>query len=175
MKTVTVKAGEVIQIEWKNTPITGQIMVYKYAAEFNTVTGTAAGTPLSNAVYEITDVRTGKVVGQIVTDARGVAASKPLPLKRYQVKEVTAPAYWQLDTAVHDVTLEFSGQIVKLSSYDKPAALGVSIAKRANAKVMTGQQMKYTIKVANTSNVPLENFYWRECALFLDNLRRNTQ
>ena len=162
LKTVSLNAGKTTRIEWKNTPITGQIMVYKYAAEYNTVTGTAAGTPLPNAVYEITDVRTGKVVGQIVTDARGIAASKPLPLRRYQVKEVTAPAYWQLDTTAHDVTLEFSGQIVKLSSYDKPAALGVSIAKRANAKVMTGQQMKYTIKAANTSNVPLENFFWHD-------------
>ena len=37
----------------------------------------------------------GKVVDYITTDARGVAASKPLPLTRYQLREVTAPAYWQ--------------------------------------------------------------------------------
>lgn len=162
MKTVTVTAGEVIQIEWKNDPITGQIQVYKYAAEYNAVTGTAAGAPLSGAVFEIVDVRSGKAVDYITSDARGVAASKPLPLKRYQVKEVTAPAYWQVDGAVYDVTLEYPGQIIKLSAYDKPAELGTSITKRGNASVMAGQQMKYTITVANTSNVALENFFWHD-------------
>ena len=105
------------------------------------------------------DVRTGKVVDNIATDARGVAASKPLPLKRYQVKEVTAPTYWQVDSTVHDATLEFAGQIVKISSYDKPAQLGVSITKRANKSVLAGQQMKYTLTVSNTSNVALDDFF----------------
>ncbi|MBQ7566046.1 MAG: DUF11 domain-containing protein, partial [Oscillospiraceae bacterium] len=162
IKTALVKAGEVIQIEWKNTPITGQIQVYKYAAEYNPVTFTAAGSPLAGAVFEIVEVRSGKVVDYITTDARGVAASKPLPLRRYQVKEVTAPAYWQIDPSVHDVTLEYPSQIIKVSSYDKAAQLGVSITKRGNAKVQAGEQMRYTITVANASNVPLENFFWHD-------------
>ena len=162
IKTVVVKAGEVIQIEWKNTPITGQIQVYKYAAEYNPVTFTAAGSPLAGAVFEIVEVRSGKVVDYITTDARGVAASKPLPLRRYQVKEVTAPAYWQIDPTVHDVTLEYPSQIIKVSSYDKSAQLGVSITKRGNAQVQAGEQMRYTITVANTSNVPLEDFFWHD-------------
>ena len=45
LKTVVVRSGEVTLVEWKNTPITGQIMVTKYAAEANAVTGQAAGTP----------------------------------------------------------------------------------------------------------------------------------
>lgn len=53
----------------------------------------------------------------ITTDARGVAASKPLPLTRYQIREVTAPAYWQVSSEVFDVTLEYPGQIIKLSAY----------------------------------------------------------
>ena len=150
------------EIEWENTPITGQIQVYKYAAEYNAVTGTPAGSPLQGAVYEISNARTGKVVDYITTDARGVAASKPLPLTRYKVKEVTAPAYWQVDPTVHDVTLEYSGQIIKLSAYDKPARLGVTISKRGNAEVLAGQTMRYDLTVANTSNVPLENFYWHD-------------
>ena len=161
-KTVYVKSGETTEIEWKNTPITGQIQIYKYAAEYNEVTGTAAGTPLKGAVYEIVNARSGKVVDYITTDARGVAASKPLPLTRYQLREVTAPAYWQLDPTVHDVTLEYPGQIIKLSAYDKPSSLGVSITKRGNAQVMAGQSMRYDLTVANTSNVPLESFFWHD-------------
>lgn len=162
LKTVYVKAGKTIEIEWENEPITGQIQIYKYAAEYNEITGTAPGTPLAGAVFEIINARSGKVVDYITTDARGVAASKALPLTRYQIREVKAPAYWQLDSIVHDVTLEYAGQIIKLSAYDKPSSLGVSITKRGNAEVMAGSQMRYDITVANTSNVPLESFYWHD-------------
>ena len=161
-KTVYVSPGKTVEIEWENTAVTGQIQIYKYAAEYNEVTGTAPGTPLKGAVYEIVNARSGKVVDYITTDARGVAASKPLPLTRYQIREVTAPAYWQLDPTVHDVTLEYPGQIIKLSAYDKPSSLGVTITKRSNAQVMAGQSMRYDLTVANTSNVPLESFFWHD-------------
>lgn len=161
-KTVNVRPGKTIEIEWENTAVTGQIQIYKYAAEYNEVTGTPAGAPLKGAVYEIINERSGKVVDYITTDARGVAASKPLPLTRYKIVEVTAPPYWQLDPTVHDVTLEFEGQIIKLSAYDKPSNLGVTITKRGNAQVMAGQTMRYDLTVANTSNVPLESFYWHD-------------
>ena len=161
-KTVYVSPGKTVEIEWENTAVTGQIQIYKYAAEYNEVTGTVPGTPLKGAVYEIVNARSGKVVDYITTDARGVAASKPLPLTRYQLREVTAPAYWQLDPTVHDVTLEYPGQIIKLSAYDKPSSLGVSITKRGNAQVMAGQSMRYDLTVANTSNVPLESFFWHD-------------
>ena len=161
-KTIYVRPGKTAEIEWENTPITGQIQIYKYAAEYNEVTGTPAGTPLQGAVYEISNARTGKVVDYITTDARGVAASKPLPLTRYKIVEVTAPAYWQVDSTVHDVTLEYSGQIIKLSAYDKPSNLGVTITKRGNAEVLAGNQMRYDFTVANTSNVPLDSFFWHD-------------
>ena len=112
----------------------------------------------------------------ITTDARGVAASKPLPLNRYKIREVTAPAYWQVDPTVHDVTLEYSGQIIKVSAYDKPAKLGVSITKTGPKEAVSGQPVRYVFSgISNTGNVTLDSFYWRERALFLDNLRRNTQ
>ena len=161
-KTIYVQPGKTIEIEWENTPITGQIQVMKYAAEYNEVTGTPAGTPLQGAVYEISDPRSNKVVDYITTDARGIAASKPLPLGRYKIVEVTAPAYWQLSKTVFDETLEYAGQIIKVSDYDKPAGLGVTITKRGNAEVLAGNQMRYDFTIANTSNVPLENFYWHD-------------
>ncbi len=157
-KTVYVQSGKTVEIEWKNVPITGQFQVYKYAAEYNEVTGTPAGAPLEGAVYEISEVRSD----YITTDARGVAASKPLSLGRYKIVEVTPPAYWKLRGVTFDETLEYSGQIIKVSDYDKPSNLGVTITKRGNAEVLAGSQMRYDFTVANTNNVPLDNFYWHD-------------
>ena len=158
-KTVYVRPGRTAEIEWVNEAITGQIQIYKYAAEANSVTGVPAGTPLQGAVYEIINERSGRVVDYITTDARGVAASKPLPLTRYKIREVTAPAYFQLDPTVHDVTLEYAGQIIKIAVYDKPANLKVTVTKTGNKQLLAGDSMRYDLTVANNSNVPLENFY----------------
>ena len=158
-KTVYVRPGHTAEIEWVNEAITGQIQIYKYAAEANSVTGAPAGTPLQGAVYEIIHERSGRVVDYITTDARGVAASKPLPLTRYKIREVTAPAYYQLDPTVHDVTLEYAGQIIKIAAYDKAANLKVTVTKVGNKQLLAGDSMRYDLTVANNSNVALENFY----------------
>ena len=159
LKTVYVKDGQTSEITWKNTPVTGQIQIVKYAMEDNSVTGTKAGTLLAGAVYEIVRERSGKVVGYITTDARGVAATKALPLGRYLVKEVKAPAYWQVDSKAFDVTLEYPGQIIKLSSFDKAAELKVSLTKTGVKQILAGTRSTYSFTVANESNVDLERFY----------------
>ena len=162
-KTVYVERGKCAQIEWENSAVTGQIQIRKYSSEDNTVTGQLAGTPLEGAVFEITQARSGKVVGYIVTDARGVAASGPLPLGRYFVTEVSAPKYYQLSGEKMEAEIEYPNQIIKLSAYNKPAALGVTIKKRGNYEVQSGQTMSYDFSgIANTSNVALNHFFWHD-------------
>ena len=136
-KTVYVERGKCAQIEWENSAVTGQIQIRKYSSEDNTVTGQLAGTPLEGAVFEITQARSGKVVGYIVTDARGVAASGPLPLGRYFVTEVSAPKYYQLSGEKMEAEIEYPSQIIKLSAYNKPATLGVTIKKSGNYEVQS--------------------------------------
>ena len=162
-KTVYVERGKCAQIEWENSAVTGQIQIRKYSSEDNTVTGQLAGTPLEGAVFEITQARSGKVVGYIVTDARGVAASGPLPLGRYFVTEVSAPKYYQLSGEKMEAEIEYPSQIIKLSAYNKPAALGVTIKKSGNYEVQFGQAMSYDFSgIANTSNVALNHFFWHD-------------
>ena len=162
-KTVYVERGKCAQIEWENSAVTGQIQIWKYSSEDNTVTGQLAGTPLEGAVFEITQARSGKVVGYIVTDARGVAASGPLPLGRYFVTEVSAPKYYQLSGEKMEAEIEYPSQIIKLSAYNKPASLGVTIKKSGNYEVQSGQTMSYDFSgIANTSNVALNHFFWHD-------------
>ena len=162
-KTVYVEAGKCTQIEWENSAVTGQIQVRKYATDDNSVTGRHAGTALEGAVFEISQARSGSVVGYIVTDARGVAASGPLPLGRYYVTEVSAPKYYQLSGERMEAEIEYPNQIIKLSSYNKPAKLGVTIKKTGNYEVQPGQSMSYHFSgIANTSNVALNSFFWHD-------------
>ena len=106
--------------------------------------------------------RSGAVVDYITTDARGVAASDPLPLGRYLVREVTAPAYYQLSDQTFDVTLEYAGQILKLAAYNDPAELDVTIVKTGPKEVLAGSKITYQFTVANGSNVALSNFFWHD-------------
>lgn len=162
-KTVYVEAGKCAQIEWENSAVTGQIQIRKYSFDDNAVTGAPAGTPLEGAVYEITQARSGAVVGYIVTDARGVAASDPLPLGRYFITEVSAPKYYQLSNEKMEAEIEYPNQIIKLSAYNKAANLGVTIKKTGNREVQPGQIMSYDFSsIANTSNVALNSFFWHD-------------
>ena len=161
-KTVYVEAGKTSTIEWENTAVTGQIQITKYAAESNAITGQAGGVTLKGATFEIVRERSSKVVDYITTDARGVAASKPLPLGRYLIREVSAPAYYQVSAETFDVTLEYAGQIIKLAAYNKPAELGVTLTKAGIKEVLAGSKMSYRFTIANTSNVDLQNFYFHD-------------
>ena len=161
-KTVYVEAGKTSTIEWENTAVTGQIQITKYAAESNAITGQAGGVTLKGATFEIVRERSSKVVDYITTDARGVAASKPLPLGRYLIREVSAPAYYQVSAETFDVTLEYAGQIIKLAAYNKPAELGVTLTKTGIKEVLAGSKMSYRFTIANTSNVDLRNFYFHD-------------
>ena len=162
-KTVYVERGKCAQIEWENSAVTGEIQIRKYAADDNYVTGQRAGSSLEGAVFEITQARSGAVVGYIVTDARGVAASGPLPLGRYYVTEVSAPKYYQLSGEKMEAEIEYPNQIIKLSAYNKAANLSVTIKKVGNYEVQPGQVMSYAFSgIGNTSNVALNSFFWHD-------------
>ena len=161
-KTVYVKPGETTEIEWKNTPITGQIQITKTSEDYNTMNGWAAGTPLPNVVFEIYD-RANNLVDTIKTDKNGIASSRPLPLGRYTVKETQAAEFYGLNSTPIDTEIEFAGQIVRLAMTNKAVYTNVSITKRGYAQVMPGQQIKYDISnIANNSTDSLTSFYWRD-------------
>ena len=161
-KTVYVKAGEMTEIEWENTPILGQIQIIKKSADDNPINGLPAGTLLEGAVFEIYD-KAGNVVDTIRSDSRGRAVSKLLPLSRYTVREVTAPDFYAINPTVMNAYLEYEGQIVTFEVEDESIATGVNIKKTGPAQVVSGQPIQYTMAgIGNTSTVPLSSYYWRD-------------
>ena len=161
-KTVYVKSGETTEVEWENTPITGQIQITKRSADYNPTNGLPAGTLLEGAVFEIAD-KAGNVVDTIRSNSRGLAISKQLPLSRYFVREVKAPEHYGISEKELTVYLEYEGQIARLEVEDKSLTTGVSITKTGPKEVMANQPVRYAFSnIANTSNVSLSNFYWRD-------------
>ena len=162
-KTVYVKSGETTEIEWKNTPVTGQIQVTKVSADYNSMNGWPAGTPIPNTVFEIYNARTNRLVDTIKTDKNGLAVSKPLPLARYKIVESKAAEFYGLDKTPIEVEIEYAGQIVKASMTNKSLSTNVSIKKTGYVEVMPGQLARYNFTgIANNSTTALESFYWRD-------------
>ena len=162
-KTVYVKSGETTEIEWKNTPVTGQIQVTKVSADYNAMNGWPAGTPIPNTVFEIYNARTNRLVDTIRTDKNGLAVSKPLPLARYKIVESKAAEFYGLDKTPIEVEIEYAGQIVKASMTNKSLSTNVSIKKTGYVEVMPGQLVRYNFTgIANNSTTALESFYWRD-------------
>ena len=162
LKTVYVRSGETTEITWENTAVTGQIQITKKSADYNPTTGLAAGALLEGAVFEITD-KAGNVVDTIRSDSRGLATSNQLPLSRYTVREVKAPDHYGVNETELTAYLEYAGQIVRFEVSDKSMTTGVSITKTGPAEIMAGQPVRYAFSgIGNTSNVRLDNFYWRD-------------
>lgn len=162
-RTVYVKAGETTEVTWKNTPITGQIQVTKTSADYNSMNGWPAGTPIPGTVFEVYHARTGNLVDTIRTDKNGVAVSKPLPLGRYKIVESQAADFYGLDKTPIEVEIEHEGQIVKAAMTNKSLYTNVAIQKTGYAEVMPSQNIRYTFSgIANNSTTSLTSFYWRD-------------
>lgn len=163
IKRIIVKNGSTEEILWENSKTQGQIQIIKKSADYNPITGKPAGSLLEGAIFEITRADTGVVVDRIVSDYRGVAASGPLPIGRYKIREITAPDYYQLNTTEFEVQLKVPNDVVQVEVLNNTANISTSVKKQGNTTVTPGQQMRYDFwDICNLSNVPLENFFWHD-------------
>ena len=161
-RTFRVKRGETTEIVWENTAQYGQIQVIKKSKDYNSINGLPAGTLLQGATFEIYD-KAQNVVDTVVSNERGLAISKLLPLGRYTIKETKAPKYYGVSGETFEAEIEFASQIVRLEVLDESVYTNVVIGKSGPKQVTPGMQMKWTIsRVANNSSIRLTSFYWRD-------------
>lgn len=127
-------AVTVVEVTKPNMAQKGVIKISKSGEVFSSVTEadglyqpvfSVRGLP--GAVYEITaaeDIITpdgtlryaaGAVVDTVTTDETGLAESKPLYLGKYEVKEITAPTGYVLNTEIHTAELVYAGQEVEIT------------------------------------------------------------
>ena len=124
----------VVEVTKPNTAQKGVIRISKSGEAFSSVTEadglyqpvfSVRGLP--GAVYEITaaeDIITpdgtlryaaGEVVDTVTTDETGLAESKALYLGKYEIREITAPTGYVLNTEVHTAELVYAGQEVEIT------------------------------------------------------------
>ena len=127
-------AVTVVEVTKPNTAQKGVIRISKSGEVFSSVTEADgiyqpvfAVKGLAGAVYEITaaeDIITpdgtlryaaGEVVDTVTTDETGLAESKPLYLGKYEVREITAPTGYVLNTEAHTAELVYAGQEVEIT------------------------------------------------------------
>ena len=162
LKTIYVRYGSTTEIEWSNTAECGQIQIIKKSADDNATNGLPAGTLLEGAVFEIYD-KAGNVVDTIKSDRNGRAVSKTLPLSRYTIREIKAPANYSINPTVMTAYLEFNGQIVTFEVQNTSVSTGISIKKAGPVQAVPGQPIRYVFsQIKNSSNVALDSFYWRD-------------
>lgn len=162
LKTIYVRAGSTTEIEWSNSAECGQIQIIKKSADDNPTNGLPAGTLLEGAVFEVYD-KAGNIVDTIKSDRNGRAVSKTLPLSRYTIREVQAPAYYSVNPTVMTAYLEFNGQIVTFEVQDSSISTGVGIKKTGPVQAVPGQPIRYVFsEIKNSSTVALDSFYWRD-------------
>ena len=162
LKTIYIRYGSTTEIEWSNTAECGQIQIIKKSADDNATNGLPAGTLLEGAVFEIYD-KAGNVVDTIKSDRNGRAVSKTLPLSRYTIREIKAPANYSINPTVMTAYLEFNGQIVTFEVQNTSVSTGVSIKKTGPVQAVPGQPIRYVFsQIKNISTVALDSFYWRD-------------
>ena len=127
-------AVTVVEVTKPNTAQKGVIRISKSGEVFSSVTEADgvyqpvfAVKGLAGAIYEITaaeDIITpdgtlryaaGEVVDTVTTDETGLAESKPLYLGKYEVREITAPTGYVLNTEVYTAELVYAGQEVEIT------------------------------------------------------------
>lgn len=160
-KSIKVLVAETTEITWAIYQGGGQIQVIVKSANYNKTLDKAAGSTLQGAVFEVTNADTYQVVGQMISDARGVAASPSLPIGRYTIKMVTAPAYYALNTSWNpEVRLKVNNDVVQTEVSVNSVNLASSITVKSNTTIKAGSNMRVDItSAANGSDVRLDNFF----------------
>ena len=142
---------------------------FKITTSDGSFVGNYGGTVASNGIY--------------TTDSNGQIKLVDLKPDTYVVTEIKAPDGYVLDSTSQTVKvdrndtqtltfindkeltayLEYEGQILRFEVEDKSLSTGVAITKTGPKEIVAGQPVRYAFSgIANTSNVSLSNFYWRD-------------
>ena len=159
---IEISWGKTTIIELGNTEITGRIQIVKTSADNNEYTGLLAGSPLSNAKFEIRNEE-GELVDTITTSYDGKAISKRLSFGKYIVKELLSPKYYLKDEKEYVVEIDENDEIEILAISNESIKLNVTVDKTGIKETQCLDEIRYDFtNIRNNSNTSLDNFIWHD-------------
>lgn len=114
VRKLKIQFGKVHQVCFENEKIKGRIKIKKSSLKDNPLSGIKANMPLEGTVFEIYN-KDGEVVDRIVTNHEGIAISKSLVKGIYQVREVQAREFYQLDSKSIELEIKYQGEEILVS------------------------------------------------------------
>ena len=161
-RTVEFIAGRITEVVWELLPQAGQIQIQVVSGDDNFNNALPAGTPLPGAIFEVFEARTGNIVDRFVSANNGMAVSSPLPIGRYIIRQVQAPAFYKINPNEMHVEIEFETQIIRMTYPNFSANMAVTIRVTGPQMVSQGQPVVYEVmQMMNESTEALGDFYWR--------------
>jgi len=159
-KTIETNPLKTTTVSWKIYPDSGQIQVVVTSKDYNEVRNLKKGTRLQGAVFEITNADTYEVVGQMISDSKGIAASDPLPLGRYTIRQTAASPYYKINTKTEEVRLKIKDDTVQVKWTENSITMDTSLQMCTNKSVESGVSFRVDVtEFQNNSSVGLENYY----------------
>jgi len=160
-KSINTLVGETTSIVWALYTAGGQLQVKVTSADYNRTLDKKAGSALHGAVFEIENVETKQIVGQMISNVQGIAASSALPVGFYRVKMISAPAYYAInETWNPEMQIRVNNDIVQEAVTVTSTNIASNVTLQSNQKIKAGLTMRVDIVTAsNDSNVQLENFF----------------
>lgn len=159
--SLDVQNGATTEIVYKLYKEGGQIQVVVTSSAYNKTLDLPAGTPLQGAVFQIENPDTYQVVGQMISNAQGIAASSALPIGRYTVKMITAPAYYGINSTFNpEVRLKVNNDVVRTETTVAPVNIGAKITQVTNTTAKAGSVIRVDMTAANNvSDTRVDNFF----------------
>lgn len=160
-RTIQILNGETTEVKWTFSAEAGQIQVVVRSSAYNNMLDLPMDSLLSGATFEIYNPDTYAVVDTIVSGTDGVAASSPLPIGRYIIRQKSAAPYFNSSDKEMEVKLKVANDVVRVEYYNQPSVISLSHTIKSNANVSAGSFMRVDFPTLNNaSDTRFDDFYW---------------
>ena len=140
----------------------GETNIIKVSSEYNQYTNLDAGSPLSNALFEIERIDGIEEYKKEFTTNELGKINQELKLGKYKITELLSPDYYVIKdkSQSYEFELKFDGDIADFTVENDNVNLKVDVEKTGTIETKAGGDIEYNFDIQNKSNTAVDNFIW---------------